>query len=66
MCLAAAVLLGAAACGDGTDRNLLPSEKVSEQVVDLFSPMEKTDPDAAGGGGGLSDLHGGGLPGQDL
>ena len=46
VCLAAAVLLGAAACGDGTDRNLLPSEKVSEQVVDLFSPMEKTDPDA--------------------
>ena len=46
VCLAAAVLLGAAACGDGTDRNLLPSEKVSGQVVDLFSPMEKTDPDA--------------------
>lgn len=46
VCLAAAVLLGAAACGGDTDRNLLPSEKVSEQVVDLFSPMEKTDPDA--------------------
>ncbi len=46
VCLAAAVLLGAAACGGDTDRNLLPSEKVSGQVVDLFSPMEKTDPDA--------------------
>lgn len=46
-CLAGAVLLAASACGDdGVNRNLLPSEKADEQVVNLFSPMEKTDPGA--------------------
>ena len=43
--LLAAALLPAAGCGD-RDPNLLPSERVEGNVVNLFSPMEKTDPNA--------------------
>ncbi len=46
-CLAGAALLAAAACTDtGGSQNLLPSKEVGRQVVNLFSPMEKTDPSA--------------------
>lgn len=45
--LLAGMLLLTAACGSGTpSQNLLPSDQVSVPVVNLFSPMEKTDPDA--------------------
>ena len=43
--LLSAALLLASGCGDG-HQNLLPSERVDGRVVNLFSPMEKTDPDA--------------------
>ena len=43
--LLSAALLLASGCGDGL-QNLLPSERVDGRVVNLFSPMEKTDPDA--------------------
>ena len=46
-CLAGAALLAATACTDtGGSQNLLPSKEVGKQVVNLFSPMEKTDPSA--------------------
>ena len=50
--LTAAVLAGsmicmAAACGSGTsNQNLVTQEENSERNVNLFSPMEKTAPDA--------------------
>ncbi len=45
--LLAGMLLLTAACGSGTpSQNLLPSDQVSVPVVNLFSPMEKTDPNA--------------------
>ena len=47
VCLAGVMLLAATGCGGGAeDRNLLPSKEVGGQVVNLFSPMEKTDPNA--------------------
>ena len=43
----AGMLLLTAACDSGSpSQNLLPSEQVDIPVVNLFSPMEKTDPDA--------------------
>ena len=46
-CLAALVLLHLAACGGSEDpKNLLPREEEAKRVVNLFSPMEKTDPNA--------------------
>ncbi len=47
-CLAGALLIVLPACsGSGEqDVNLLKPEEGSERIVNLFSPMEKTDPDA--------------------
>jgi len=45
--LAAALLPALAACGVGElDENLIVSEEREERIVNLFSPMEKTEPDA--------------------
>ncbi len=45
--LLAGMLLLTAACGSGNpSQNLLPSDQVNVPVVNLFSPMEKTDPNA--------------------
>ncbi len=46
-CMAFAAFSAIAACGDeGQDRNLAVSEEEYERVVNLYSPMEKTDPNA--------------------
>ena len=46
-CLAAAALLHLAACGGREDsKNLISQEEETKRVVNLFSPMEKTNPDA--------------------
>ena len=56
-CLAGLTLLAAAACGgDGEPTNLLPREDGEERVVNLFSPMEKTDPNAENVARTASDL----------
>ena len=47
ICMAGLLLLAGSACTGGDEnQNLLPSQEVVKQVVNLFSPMEKTDPDA--------------------
>ncbi len=48
VCLAGAMILALAACGGngGADLNLVASREENHKVVNLFSPMEKTDPDA--------------------
>ena len=47
-CLAAAMALGMASCGGGQggSKNLVRQEQEPERVVNLFSPMEKTNPNA--------------------
>ena len=56
-CAAGAMLLASAGCGiNGEDKNLLPGRKESEQVVNMFSPMEKTDPNAENVARTASDL----------
>ena len=46
-CLAVLAVLSLAACGEGEDpKNLIPQDETEERIVNLFSPMEKTDPDA--------------------
>ena len=42
----AALALLLAACGHEDPKNLISSHEKEERVVNLFSPMEKTDPDA--------------------
>lgn len=55
--LSGAMLLVLAACADGEEsRNLLPSKEVGGCVVNFFSPMEKTDPDAENVARTASDL----------
>ena len=47
LCLAGAAVFTLASCGSGEDpRNLIPEEREAQRVVNLFSPMEKTDPGA--------------------
>ncbi|MDE7009805.1 MAG: extracellular solute-binding protein, partial [Oscillospiraceae bacterium] len=47
LCLAGAAVFALASCGNGEDpRNLIPEEREAQRVVNLFSPMEKTDPGA--------------------
>lgn len=48
ICLAGAVVFCLAACGGKVelDNNLIAQEEENERVVNLFSPMEKTMPDA--------------------
>ncbi len=45
---AIAIVLGLAACGKGksSDINLAEEEQAEKKVVNLFGPMEKSDPDA--------------------
>lgn len=47
VCLAGAALCAITACGGkGESRNLLDQEDDSEKIVNLFGPMEKTNPNA--------------------
>ena len=47
VCLAGMMALTVSACDKaGSDLNLVESQEGSRRVVNLFSPMEKTDPDA--------------------
>ena len=47
VCMAVLAVLLLASCGGRRDSgNLFPSVKEEERTVNLFSPMEKTDPDA--------------------
>ena len=46
-CLAALAILSLASCGGHEDpKNLIPQDAGEKPVVNLFSPMEKTDPNA--------------------
>ncbi len=57
-CLAALAALSLASCGNGHEdlKNLIPQDKEEERVVNLFSPMEKIDPDAENLARTASDL----------
>ncbi len=56
-CLAVSTILPLAACGGHEDpKNLIPFEEETERVVNLFSPMEKTDPNAENVARTASDL----------
>ena len=47
VCLAALAAVLLASCGGHENpKNLLPVEQEKKQVVNLFSPMEKSDPNA--------------------
>ena len=46
LCLAGTSLLALAACGSHDPINLLRDKEEDTRVVSLYSPMEKTDPDA--------------------
>ena len=51
------VILASASCGNGEKtKNLLPGDKQKERIVNLFSPMEKIDPDAENVARSASDL----------
>lgn len=51
------VILASASCGNGEKtKNLLPGDKQKERFVNLFSPMEKIDPDAENVARSASDL----------
>ncbi|MDE6935291.1 MAG: extracellular solute-binding protein [Oscillospiraceae bacterium] len=56
VCLAAAALPLAACGSPEKSRNLISQEKEEERIVNLFSPMEKTDPDAENVARSASDL----------
>ncbi len=57
VCLALALMASSAACGNGnSDKVMVKSEKDKEKVVNLFSPMEKTDPDAGNIARAATDL----------
>ena len=45
-CLAVLAAFSLAACGHEDPKNLISDEKEEKRVVSLFSPMEKTDPNA--------------------
>ena len=56
-CLAVFMLLMLSACGGQEDpKNLIPEKPDEERVVNLFSPMEKTDPNAENVARTASDL----------
>ena len=44
--LAVLVLISLTACGGGDSKNLVSHYTEETETVNLFSPMEKTDPDA--------------------
>ena len=51
------VILASASCGNGKKtKNLLPGDKQKERFVNLFSPMDKIDPDAENVARSASDL----------
>ncbi len=51
------MILASASCGNGEKtKNLLPGDKQKERFVNLFSPMEKIDPDAENVARSASDL----------
>ena len=55
--LAVLTVLALTACGGQEDlKNLIPQDKEEERVVNLFSPMEKTDPNAENVARTASDL----------
>ena len=56
VCLAAAALPLAACGAPEKSKNLISQEKEEERIVNLFSPMEKTDPDAENVARSASDL----------
>lgn len=45
-CLTALVILSLTACGHEDPKNLIPDEQEEKPTVNLFSPMEKSDPNA--------------------
>ena len=56
-CLAALAVVSLAGCGGHEDpKNLIRQDGEEERVVNLFSPMEKTDPDAENVARTASDL----------
>ncbi len=56
-CLAAAMLLAQAGCGSHDNpQNLLPQDDGEELTISLFSPMEKTDPNAENVARSATDL----------
>ncbi len=56
-CAAACMILSLTACGGQEEtKNLIPKEREEERIVNLFSPMEKTDPDAENVARTASDL----------
>ena len=57
-CLTSAFVVSMAACGGAKDSDqvMVQSEKDEKRVVNLFSPMEKTDPDAENTARNAADL----------
>ena len=56
-CLAGIAVLALAGCGEKDNlKNLIKSENEEERVVNMFSPMEKTAPDAENTARSASDL----------
>ena len=55
-CLAALMVLALASCGHEDPKNLISEDEKENRVVNLFSPMEKTDPDAENVARTASDL----------
>ena len=55
-CLAVLAAFFLVSCGQDNPKNLIPQEREEERVVNLFSPMEKTDPDAENAARTASDL----------
>lgn len=46
LCLTAAMLLPLSACGESVQDTTIVTEKQEKKIVNLFSPMEKSQPDA--------------------
>ncbi len=56
-CLAALAILTTTSCGGHEDpKNLIPQDTEEERIINLFSPMEKTDPNAENVARTASDL----------
>ena len=57
LCLIALIVLLLVSCGGHEDpKNLIPQDREEERTVNLFSPMEKTDPNAENVARTASDL----------
>lgn len=46
VCLSGTLIVAVAACSGDTEVNLAESENGSDRIVNMYSPMEKTDPNA--------------------